>query len=151
VKIVLETQKERKGPYCRPHAGGVSHLQMQLETLPQTFAVCRLSPEEAFPEWALASEGILCLFRSTTELSVVCEQKLVPSTVNKEGGWSALRVKGTLDFALTGVLARITAPLAKAEISLFAISSFDTDYVLVKQENHARALTALLAAGLEAK
>jgi hypothetical protein len=105
---------------------------MQLETLPQTFAVCRLEPAAPFPEWALASEGILCLFRS-------------------EGSWCALRVKGTLDFALTGVLARISAPLAKAEISLFAISSFDTDYVLLKTENHAHALTALQAAGLEAK
>jgi hypothetical protein len=104
---------------------------MQLETLPQTFAVCRLKSTEPFPEWALTSEGILCLLRSSAELSVVCEEKLVPDSIQKEGGWRALRVKGTLDFALTGVLARITAPLGKAEISLFAISSFDTDYVLV--------------------
>jgi hypothetical protein len=124
---------------------------MQLETLPQTFAVCRLEPAAPFPEWALASEGILCLFRSSAELSVVCEEKLVPEDIKTEGSWCALRVKGTLDFALTGVLARISAPLAKAEISLFAISSFDTDYVLLKTENHAHALTALQAAGLEAK
>ena len=139
-----------RGAIAAPSRAGYAS-RMQLETLPQTFAVCRLAPGEPFPDWSLGSQGMLCLFRTAEELSIVCEESLVPAAIKSEGGWRAFRVKGTLDFALTGVLAQITVPLAKAGISLFAVSSFDTDYVLVKAHNLAPALTALREAGHSAK
>ncbi len=119
---------------------------MDLVTLPGRFAVCRLAPEDTLPAWAM---GARPLFVAATdeELSVVCPSERVPAGVRAEGPWRALRVRGTLDFALTGVLASLAAPLAAAGISLFAISTFDTDYVLVREGDLVRALTTLAAAG----
>ena len=85
--------------------------------------------------------------RTAEELSVVCEQAGVPANIQAERDWRALRIKGTLDFSLTGILANIAFPLANAGISIFAVSTFDTDYVLVKAERLGEAVSALTAAG----
>jgi hypothetical protein len=110
-------------------------------------AVCRLAAAERVPEWA---GGSFCsVTRTAGELSVVCAESAVPGGVPCEGAWRALQVEGPLDFALTGVLASLAVPLAEAGVSIFAISTFDTDYVLVKEESLARAVNALRAAGHE--
>jgi hypothetical protein len=85
--------------------------------------------------------------RTDRELSVVCEEGAAPADTKREAGWRLLRVAGPLDFSLTGILAGIAAPLAEAGVSIFAVSTFDTDYIMVKQEDLAKALSALRAAG----
>jgi hypothetical protein len=118
---------------------------LRLHLIPAQLAVCRLLSGDAIPEWAAGE--FFSITRTAEELSVVCDAKLVPDGVRHEGGWRALQVAGPLDFALTGVLASIAVPLAEAGVSIFAVSTFDTDYVLVKQNNVERAAQVLQAAG----
>jgi hypothetical protein len=87
--------------------------------------------------------------RTTEELSVVCEQKHVPPAAICDKGWRCLKVEGPLDLALTGVLAALTVPLAHAGIAVFALSTYDTDYVLVKAGDLDRAIRVLRDAGFE--
>jgi hypothetical protein len=85
--------------------------------------------------------------RTADELSVVCWADAVPEGVRCEKGWRCLRVAGTLDFSLVGVLASMLAPLAAAGVSVFVLSTFDTDYVLVKEAHLTKAADALRLAG----
>ena len=87
--------------------------------------------------------------RSREELSIVCEEQRVPEGVRGERGWVALKLEGPFPFAMTGVLASFLQPLAEEKIAIFAISTFDTDYVLVKRADLERAMKALAAAGHE--
>tara|TARA_R110002072_G_scaffold59265_5_gene151002 strand:- start:2046 stop:2354 length:309 start_codon:yes stop_codon:yes gene_type:complete len=102
---------------------------MQLLLLQARFAVCRLSSETAFPKLVQGSE-LVSLTRTSDELSVVCEEKLVPEDVRSEPGWRCLKVSGSLEFSLVGILSSLLDPLQKAKVSVFAISTFDTDYCL---------------------
>lgn len=121
-------------------------MSLKLRLLPGTFAVCRLEPDAAIPAWALA--GILTsISRTPDELSIVCPEAQVPEGILAEKGWRCFKIQGPLPFAMTGVLASLVNPLAEAGISLFAFSTYDTDYVLVKDAALERALTALLQAG----
>lgn len=95
--------------------------------------------------WATGS--FVSITRTRDELSIVCNERDVPSGVKADRGWRALKIEGPLDLALTGVLASIAVPLAEAQINLFAISTFDTDYVLVKADRVAEAIGVLRNAG----
>ena len=117
-----------------------------LEILPTKFAVCRLQHDTSIPEWALTGH-FFSISKTEEELSIVCEEGYVPGGTKCESGWRALKVKGPLDFGLTGILASIAQPLALAKVSLFAISTFDTDYVLIKHDCVDRAAEALTRAG----
>jgi uncharacterized protein len=109
-------------------------------------AVCRLGGAEPIPRWAV--EGVLfSITRTAEELSVVCPENLVPEDVLAERGWRALRVAGVMDFSVIGILAGLTAPLAEGGIGVFAISTYDTDYLLVKEHDLGRAIRTLQAAG----
>jgi len=119
---------------------------MHLTLLAPTFAVCRLAPADPVPAWAGGGQ-FSSVTRTTAELSVVCEEAQVPTGVRAERSWRALRVVGTLDFSLVGVVLGIAQPLADAGVAIFVISTFDTDYVLLKQESLELALAALRAAG----
>lgn len=119
---------------------------MRLYVLPDTLAVCRLSPHAPIPGWVAAS-ALWSITRTYDELSLVCAAAAVPNDVQAELPWRVLQVAGPLDFALTGVLAALAAPLAEAEISIFALSTFDTDYVLVRADDLQRAVATLEAAG----
>lgn len=119
---------------------------LRLAILPEVLAVCRLTADDAFPPW-LPARGLVSVTRTADELSIVCASDAVPANVRCEAGWRALMVEGPLDFGLTGILASIAAPLAEAGISMFAISTFDTDYVLVKAERLEDAVEALRRAG----
>jgi hypothetical protein len=94
-----------------------------------------------------ASTSIWSLTRTEAELSLVCAAQLAPQDAVVENGWSALVVDGPLDFGLTGILASIAGPLADAQISIFALSTYDTDYVLVKTDQADAAVRTLEAAG----
>jgi hypothetical protein len=104
-----------------------------------------LPADTALPSFP--DSGFYSLTRTADEISIVCEEQQMPENAKSEKGWRALRVIGVLDFALTGILARLTAPLANAGISIFALSTFDTDYLLVKQEKLAEAIAVLSDAG----
>ena len=88
--------------------------------------------------------------KTDEELSLVCETSEVPSvTVEREDGWKGFRIEGVLDFSLIGVLSKISGILAENKIGIFALSTYNTDYILVKEENFDRALTVLSVAGYE--
>ncbi|HYR08029.1 MAG TPA: ACT domain-containing protein [Longimicrobium sp.] len=119
---------------------------LALSLLPETLAVCRLAPDAEVPAWAWTGEPA-SVTRTRDELSIVCRMDAVPQGVRNEEGWRCLKVDGPLDFALTGILAALTVPLAAAGIPLFAVSTFDTDYLLVKAESLDRAIEVLRGAG----
>jgi hypothetical protein len=121
------------------------HL-LRLLVVGGTFAVCRLPTGTPLPPWA-TDGAFYSVTRTADELSVVCHDGAVPAGVVCERGWRCLRVAGAMSFAVVGVLASLTAPLAEAGISLFAISTFDTDYLLVKAERLLEAVAVLRAAG----
>ncbi len=114
---------------------------MKLEIVDDEFSVCRLAAGAPLPSRFFSAT------RTLEELSLVCFSGEEPEGSQVESGWRCFRVAGTLDFALTGVLSSIAGPLATAGVSLFAVSTFDTDYVLVKDLEAAR--RALEAAGHE--
>ncbi|MBS1854339.1 MAG: ACT domain-containing protein [Acidobacteria bacterium] len=120
--------------------------RLTLHLLEERLAICRLPPSAAIPPWA-AGGAFLSITRTADELSVVCAESAAPGDARCERGWRALKVEGPLDFALTGILASIAVPLADARVGIFAVSTFDTDYVLVKEDSLAEALRALTAAG----
>ena len=119
---------------------------MKLIVLPDELAIARLDPAAAIPAWT--SHGpISSTTRTAEELSLVCAAASVPDDAPAERGWRCLRVAGKLDFSLTGVLASIAGPLADAGVSIFAISTYDTDYILVRGRALPTAIAALTAAG----
>jgi uncharacterized protein len=122
--------------------------RLHLTLLPEAFAVCRLDPDAAAPG-GLASAAFLSITRTPDELSVVCAEEHAPEGARCEKGWRCLRVRGPIPFAVTGVLAALAAPLADAGIPIFAVSTFDTDYLLVKDAQLAASIAALEAAGHE--
>ncbi|OAI40482.1 amino acid-binding protein [Planctomycetaceae bacterium SCGC AG-212-D15] len=109
------------------------------------FSICRLDPNAPLPSWA--SGSFLSITRSPDELSIVCPAAVVPDGVGCERGWRCLKVQGPFDFSVVGVVASIIGPLAEAGVSVFVVSTFDTDYLLVKQERLERAVEVLRKAG----
>jgi hypothetical protein len=112
-----------------------------LETLPLALSVLRFSPDTKLNADFVNASGFLNIARTKEELSVVCESSRLPTEQPQkiQTGWKAFKVKGPLDFSLTGILAAIAKPLAENKIPIFAISTFDTDYVLVENEHFANA------------
>jgi hypothetical protein len=124
---------------------------LKYHVLPERLAVCQLAADAPVPSWA-QSGGFFSVTRSVDEVSVVCEEhawddQRLPDGVRVERGWVALKLEGPFPFSMTGVLASFLQPLAEAKIPIFAISTFDTDYVLVKHEDLERAQKALATAG----
>lgn len=119
---------------------------LRLRLLPGRLAAARLSGTAPVPPWA-DGPGVVSITRRAGELSVVCAEERVPPAVRAERGFRALEVEGPLDFQEVGVLHALTGPLARAGVSLLAVSTFDTDLVLVREETLARALEALRGAG----
>jgi hypothetical protein len=120
--------------------------ELTVVPLDGTFAVCRLVPDAPLPAWA-AGGAFVPITCTDEELSVVCRQEAIPEGVRCERGWRCLRVAGTLDVSLVGVLASLLDPLADAGVSVFVLSTFDTDYLLVKQANFQRTVDVLLSPG----
>lgn len=110
------------------------------------FSVARLAPDDDVPGWALTGPFI-SVTRTEDELSVVCEEDAVPAGVLHEDGWRCLGVMGQLDFSLAGVISSLAGPLAEAGVPIFVISTYDSDYLLVKDDRLARAREALTRAG----
>lgn len=119
---------------------------MILEIFPDEFSVCKVSPGTPLPD------GICFFARTDCENSLVCRTSCVPETPTaRDDNWRMFRISGTLDFSLIGILARITALLAEASVSVFCVSTYDTDYVLVKTANLEKAVSILQSSGYELK
>jgi hypothetical protein len=118
---------------------------LRLELLPQGLAVCRLDPDAPLPAWVLHEGAALySITRTPQELSIVCDEDDVPPSVARvEAGWRAFRLEGPIPFEVAGVLASLVGPLAEAKVPVFALSTFDTDYVLVKERDLERAAEVL--------
>lgn len=127
----------------RPH--------LPLELLPDTLAICRLEAGAPVPEWTERSPGFLTVSRTAEELSITAVESAVPREARCERAYRALRVRGPLPLDLIGILAAILDPLAEAGLGIFAISTYDTDYVLVKSGDLPAALDALEGAGHQVK
>jgi hypothetical protein len=120
--------------------------EVKLSVLEGPYTVHRFSANQGIPEEVHRSE-FYSVSRSEEELSIVCASSLLLNAEKSEAGWSCIKVLGPLDFSLAGILADILAVLARAEISIFAISTFTTDYILIKSENLPVARKALVASG----
>jgi hypothetical protein len=117
---------------------------LNLELLEGTLAVCRLPAAGRVPSWALElHEGFVSITRTPEELSIVCPEEAVPPDTTVEEGFRALKLPGPIPFSETGVLASVAVPLAAAGISIFAVSTYDTDYVLVRESDVERALSVV--------
>ena len=119
---------------------------LALRVLPGRLAVCRLDADAPVPSWAW-SGPLASATRTAGELSIVCSEAAVPKVVQQEGGWNALAVVGPLAFEDVGLLSALAAPLARAGLSIFVISTFDTDYLLVRAEKLDEAIGVLRGAG----
>ena len=117
---------------------------MKLKALPDALTVCRLADLSAQD----LNQEFYFLSRTDEELSLVCRTEAAPAnTTDRDDGWRGFRIEGVLDFSLIGILSKISAILAENEIGIFAVSTYNTDYILVKEENFDRALRALAEKG----
>ena len=122
--------------------------QLTLIVQHDLYGVCRLSPSDPIPDWSLQGE-FFSVSRTAEEISIVCAETQIPSTVQCERGWRMFRIAGMLDFALIGIVAGISAALASAQLGIFVLSTYNTDYILVKQADFSAAVSAFQAAGYE--
>ena len=125
-------------------------MKLSLSILPETLAICRLEKDDGIPGWALGG-SFVSITRTSEELSIVCTQTQVPEGVRRDAGWRCLKVEGPLDLSATGVLASFLTPLAREGISVFAVSTYDTDYLLVKQKDLEKAVMVLSQNGHQVK
>ncbi len=125
-----------------------SRNELHLSLLDGHVSVCRLDPTSEIPDWAITG-GFFSITRTDDELSIVCAEGSVPEDIRHEGGWRVLKLKGPFEFSEVGVLASVVGPLAEAGVSVFAVSTYDTDFVLVKEEQLEAAAAALRGRGHE--
>lgn len=123
---------------------------MELDVHPTVLAICQLDASAAIPSWARGAGGpLVSVTRTGDELSIVIPEHAVPRSVRCEGGWQAMSVRGPLEFSLAGVLAGLSAPLADAGVPIFVVSTFGTDWLLVRADDVDRAVDVLRGAGHE--
>jgi len=128
-------------------AGRLSGMSLTLKPVPGTYAVCRLPAGAPLPAWFRVG-GFSSVSWTDDELSITCDESQVPMDVRCERDWRCLMLQGPFAFDLTGVLLQVLRPLAAANIGIFAVSTFDTDYVLVKGPAFEQAKQALRESGL---
>lgn len=121
--------------------------QLKLKAVEGLFSVCHLDSGSNLPKWALQSPWVT-ITKTEEEVSVVCETTYVPEAVQSEADWRMLKVIGVLDFSLVGILSKLTGILAEACISVFAVSTFDTDYLMVKRASFVDAVEAFNRHGI---
>ena len=122
--------------------------KFSLKILPDRMAVCRFDPAAAIPDW-IAEIGFYSIIRTEEELTIVCPETHIAPGISSEAGWRCFRVQGLLDFSEIGIIFSLTRPLAENGISVFVISTFNTDYLMVKDKDLAKAIDALTDDGHE--
>jgi hypothetical protein len=120
-------------------------MSFTLILLTGRYAICRLPHDAPIPAWATGD--FVNITRTHDALSIVCSEAAAPAGVRSEAAFRCLHIAGTLEFAVVGVLASIVVPLATASVPVFVVSTFDTDYLLVKESDLEKAVEALRAAG----
>lgn len=115
---------------------------LTMKLLKEKFGVCRLDKNSLIPEWS-QNGNFLSVTRTSDELSIVCDEDSIPNDVKCEKDWRILKVEGPLDFSLIGILSKISTILVQKGISIFAISTYDTDYILVKDRDIKDAINSL--------
>ena len=120
--------------------------QLKFRRLSGPYVVVRLAPDEAVPSWATQGD-FTSISRSADELSIVCPAGNLPHDIEAKLHWICLKLEGPFAFSLTGVLLAFIEPLSSKGIPIFAVSTFDTDYVLIQEEWIGAALNALRQAG----
>ncbi len=123
-------------------------MKLKFEVTSLRLALCRFEPDSQVPAWAIRG-SFSSVTRTAEELSILCEAGLVPASVPSENDWACLKIAGLIPLTQTGVLAAFIAPLSERGIAIFTISTFDTDYVLVRESSLDTALAALKASGHE--
>ena len=119
---------------------------MELKRLEHDFSVCKVTDLSSVD----MTQEFCFIGKTDEELSLVCITENVPdNTIEREDGWRGLRIQGVLDFSLIGILSKISGILAENKIGIFAVSTYNTDYVLMKEENFNRAMAVLSEAGYE--
>jgi len=119
---------------------------LTVSLLPGRLAVCQLGPGDDVPPWASAGV-IYSITRTGDELSIVCDEANVPDGVTCERGWRVFKLEGPFNFGLTGIMRAVADPLADAGVSIFTQSTYNTDYVMVKDEQVDQAVGALKESG----
>jgi hypothetical protein len=119
---------------------------LTVELVAGRYAVVRLDAGERLPDWA-GGGPFVSITRTDAELSVVCPQEAVPAGAQAERGWRCLRVAGPLGFGMTGILASLAGPLASSGVSIFVVSTYDTDYLLLQERDLDRGVDALARVG----
>lgn len=117
-----------------------------LSVLADRYAICRLDPGARMPELR-RSDRLVSITRTDEELSVVCREEVAPAAARCDKGWRCLRVGGPLDFSEVGIIASLAGPLSEARIGIFVVSTYETDYLLVKDDELAAAMRILAQAG----
>lgn len=123
---------------------------MNLLLLKSKYSISKLPPESSIP-MNVFNSTFYSISKTDEELSLVCETHLVKYDCEIENDWKVIKVQGPLDFSLTGILASLTTPLAEAKISIFAISTFDTDYLMIKENSLEKAIDVLTLTGFKLK
>ena len=120
--------------------------QLTLVALPGAYGICRLAPDEPLPAWGVQGE-FFSVTRTDFELSIVCAEADVPAAVLCERGWRLFNIDAVMDFSLVGIVAGISAAIAGANVGIFVLSTYNTDYILVRQPDFSAAAAALRTAG----
>ncbi len=116
--------------------------RLKISLLQLTVGVCRLAPTENIPSWARQGQ-LFSITNTGEELSILCEERFIPEGIICERDWRVLKIEGPLDFSLIGILSKISSHLTEAGISIFALSTYDTDYILVKNKDIDKAVETL--------
>jgi hypothetical protein len=118
-------------------------MKLALSLMPDLLAIASAPLDEGLPSWVDWTDPLVSVTRTTEEFSVICRQDRVPPGVKSEGGWRVFKVAGPLSLSLTGILMRLLTPLAEAGVPILAFSTYDTDYVLVRDGRESEAASAL--------
>jgi hypothetical protein len=122
-------------------------LSLTFSLLADTLTICKLDPNAAIPNWASGDASFVSITRNAEELSIVCPQKWPPPDIQNDPGWRTLKMEGPFDLSLIGILAPVATALAAAQVNIFVVSTYNTDYVLVKEAKLEEAINALTIVG----
>ena len=120
--------------------------KLSMRILTDRMAVCRFEPSAPLPDW-IDQPGFYSITRTAEELSVVCSEERVPPGAESETGWRCFQLQGPFNFSETGIISSLTQPLTESGVSVFVISTFDTDYLMVKEKDFSKAIDVLATQG----
>jgi uncharacterized protein len=120
----------------------MDNFKLTLSILPEILAVCSLKNNEPIPAWGIKS-SFFSVSRTIDELSIVCPESNIPDNIKSEKNLRAIKIEGKLEFKQTGILASLATPLAEAGISIYVVSTFNTDYILIKDKSLRKAIDLL--------